>query len=668
MAIFHLSAKVISRGKGQSAIAAAAYRSGEKLFDEQAGEQKLYRAREERILYTDILAPLHAPEWAFDRNGLWNHAERAEKRKDAQLAREIEIALPHELTDQQREWLVKDFAREAFVRKGYVVDIAIHGPDADSDQRNHHAHLMVTRRTIGPEGFAATKDWQLDKEQLGRWREQWANLANRHLERHGHDARIDHRSLKDQGIDREPTIHLGYAANEITARGAPSDRMDALNEILARNELRFDLAAIDAELRTLEQEQDKERQKAAQDRAQDRARTGQGATVDPSHDAYLAAMEARRKLNEQPRETTAEQAHAPQPTPGQSRKDEQKPNAAQAQQQARDQNAGHGAKVDAEHDAYLAAMEARRKLNEQSRDGAAEAKSEQARTANARSDKSRAAEPKPVDRKQDAPKARPGTTRSEQPSGEWTIGKSWVQNPEGVHMPYVSPEHIAASQRAAEQAQAAARAAGQNTAADLGKEAQTIRQQARTEQKIEAREQRQEQAHANWQKRAQAQNPDKVSMRDVRHKTAQAGKTAAHTGLRVFNRATGIVSSLGSFVDSLLSSTPREPKPEKIDFHTLMNDPEAARRYDEQHMAEAQRRNLHPDVLDDIKRDIEAGRDLKAEDISKLPREHLEQIKAHGDPYVLQWAASARDWSEKYWGGGNDWSGGYARGRERDRE
>src|SRR5271163_4208981 len=131
MAIFHLNAKVISRGKGQSAIAAAAYRSGERLRDEQAGEQKFYTARAERILFTDIMAPKNAPEWAHDRNALWNHAERAEKRKDAQLAREIEVSLPHELTEQQRQWLVKDFAREAFVRKGYAVDIAIHAPEKD---------------------------------------------------------------------------------------------------------------------------------------------------------------------------------------------------------------------------------------------------------------------------------------------------------------------------------------------------------------------------------------------------------------------------------------------------------------------------------------------------------------------------------------------------------
>ena len=158
MAIFHLTAKVISRGKGQSAVAAAAYRSGERLRDEQADEQKFYQARAERIEFTAIMAPKDAPDWAQDRNQLWNHAERAEKRKDAQLAREIEISLPHELTPQQREWLVKDFAREAFVRKGYAVDIAIHAPDKTSDDRNHHAHIMVTMRTLDGDGFAAKKD------------------------------------------------------------------------------------------------------------------------------------------------------------------------------------------------------------------------------------------------------------------------------------------------------------------------------------------------------------------------------------------------------------------------------------------------------------------------------------------------------------------------------
>ncbi len=253
MAIFHLTAKVISRGKGQSAVAAAAYRSGERLRDEQANEQKFYQARAERIEFTAIMAPKDAPDWAQDRNQLWNHAERAEKRKDAQLAREIEIALPHELTPQQREWLVKDFAREAFVRKGYAVDIAIHAPDKKSDDRNHHAHIMVTMRTLDGDGFAAKKDPAMNRrEQLGEWREQWAHLANRHLERHGHEARIDHRSLKEQGVEREAGIHLGYAANEMAQRGAQSDRMDALQQVIARNDIRVEMKNLDRELAQLE--------------------------------------------------------------------------------------------------------------------------------------------------------------------------------------------------------------------------------------------------------------------------------------------------------------------------------------------------------------------------------------------------------------------------------
>ena len=256
MAIFHLDAKVISRGKGQSAIAAAAYRSGERLRDEQTGEQKYYPSRAERIVFTEIMAPKNAPEWAYDRSSLWNHAEGAEKRKDAQLAREFEISLPHELTDRQREWLIKDYAREQFVRRGYAVDIAIHAPEKDSDDRNHHAHVMVTMRTLGPEGFVGNKDRTLNTaSQLEEWRAQWAHLANRHLERHGHEARIDHRSLKDQGIDREPGIHLGYAAHEMAARGAQSDRMDELREILARNDIRLDLKKLEAELKALEREQ-----------------------------------------------------------------------------------------------------------------------------------------------------------------------------------------------------------------------------------------------------------------------------------------------------------------------------------------------------------------------------------------------------------------------------
>jgi hypothetical protein len=281
MAIYHLNAKIISRGKGQSAIAAAAYRSGERLRDEQADETKHYKARAERIAFTDIMAPKDAPEWAHDRNQLWNNAERAEKRKDAQTAREFTIALPHELTEQQREWLVKDFAREAFVRKGYAVDIAIHAPEEGSDERNHHCHLMVPMRTLGPEGFAAMKDRsQNSGAQLDAWRDQWQNIANRHLERHGHAERIDRRTLEAQGIDREATTHLGYAALEMTERGAASDRMAQFREIVERNELRFEIAGHDKEIKALENEYaiqqiDQRAKELANERANARAKKEQ---------------------------------------------------------------------------------------------------------------------------------------------------------------------------------------------------------------------------------------------------------------------------------------------------------------------------------------------------------------------------------------------------------
>ena len=304
MAIYHLSAKVVSRGKGQSAIAAAAYRSGERLQDEQTGEQKFYEQRAKRILFTDIMAPQQAPEWAHERNRLWNEAERAEKRKDAQLAREIEVSLPHELTDEQRVWLIKDFAREAFVRRGYAVDIAIHQPDRGGDLRNHHAHLLITMRVIGPDGFSPTKDRSLNSpEQLTAWREQWAKLANRHLARHGHDARVDHRSLEAQGFDREATTHVGYAGSEIAARGGQSDRRDALDAITARNDLRAELRTTDAELAQLHELVTNENRKlrpAPETRRGTRA-MGEGPSDDelarqPEREkAYLAHLQQRHE-------------------------------------------------------------------------------------------------------------------------------------------------------------------------------------------------------------------------------------------------------------------------------------------------------------------------------------------------------------------------------------
>lgn len=243
MAIYHFTAGVVRRSKGASAVAKSAYNARAALLNEQTGQAHDY-TRAEGLLFEGIFAPKDAPEWARDRERLWNEAEKTEKRKDAQLARNIELSLPHELTSEQREQLLKDFVRENFVRQGMVADAVIHAPDREGDERNFHAHILLTMREIGPDGFAKAKarDWN-SKEQLQTWRENWERTANRYLERHGHEARIDHRSLAAQGIDREPTEHKGPTASQLEREGKPTERGDINRAIEARNAERQALRA-----------------------------------------------------------------------------------------------------------------------------------------------------------------------------------------------------------------------------------------------------------------------------------------------------------------------------------------------------------------------------------------------------------------------------------------
>lgn len=231
MAIFHFTAKNVSRGKGQSAVAKAAYNSREVLLDERDGKIKNYRNAGD-VEWSGIFAPEDAPEWVKDREQLWNAVEAKEKRSDSQLAIEIEVALPHEFTDQQREWLVKDFAREQFSRQGFVADVNIHPPPRDpereTDKPNHHAHILVALREIGPEGFGErglnSGTLQENSQQIEQWREKWENLVNRHLERHGFEERIDRRTLEEQGIDREPTKHRGPAVDAMERKNIETER------------------------------------------------------------------------------------------------------------------------------------------------------------------------------------------------------------------------------------------------------------------------------------------------------------------------------------------------------------------------------------------------------------------------------------------------------------
>ena len=200
MAIYHFDASVISRSKGRSSTAASAYRAAERVVDRRTGEVHDY-TRKHGVEHTEILAPAHAPDWARDRSALWNAVEQIERRKDAQVSREVRVALPSELSVEQNRDLVRGFVQEQFVARGMVADIALHAPGREGDQRNHHAHIMLTTREIGPEGFGAkNRDWNA-KELLVDWRSSWAEHVNRTLERCSVHERVDHRTLEAQRED-----------------------------------------------------------------------------------------------------------------------------------------------------------------------------------------------------------------------------------------------------------------------------------------------------------------------------------------------------------------------------------------------------------------------------------------------------------------------------------
>lgn len=234
---YHYSAQVISRADGRSAVAAAAYRATEKMVDARTGETHDF-SKKEHATFSQIMLPENAPADFANRQLLWDTVEATEKRKDAQLAREFNIALPSELKHEQQVALMQDFTQKAFVSKGMIADINLH-----SNVGNPHFHAMVTMRNVDESGFGQkNRDWN-KKELLLEWRKLWADVANEHLVRNGHEARLDHRSLEAQGIDREPQIHHG--GREI--------RVQRNEEIIQRNEilidLRLSLPVVDTEIR-----------------------------------------------------------------------------------------------------------------------------------------------------------------------------------------------------------------------------------------------------------------------------------------------------------------------------------------------------------------------------------------------------------------------------------
>ena len=223
MAMFRISIESIKRSAGRQATAAAAYCAGERIRDERTGTVHNHSRRED-VTHTEIFLPSRfgeSPmEWARDRASLWNAAEAAEKRRDSRVAREFQVTLPSELSATQRLALARSFARELSDRYGTAVDLAIHDPKPDGDPRNFHAHLLTTTREVTPTGLGAKAGLELGvlerakrgmpnaSEEYTAVRERWATLMNEALRDANIEARVDHRSLAAQGIDRQPIVHV----------------------------------------------------------------------------------------------------------------------------------------------------------------------------------------------------------------------------------------------------------------------------------------------------------------------------------------------------------------------------------------------------------------------------------------------------------------------------
>ena len=260
---FHFSVNIISRGKGKSAVASAAYISGEKIKNEWDGVTHDY-TKKQGVISKEIFLPDHAPEEYKDRKTLWNSVELFEKNSNAQLARNFIISLPKELSIEENKKMIEEYIQNNFVKEGMIVDLAIHDESRDGNQ-NIHAHIMTIVRPINEDGTWGQKSkkeyildekgekvlnkngkpktrkvelttWN-DKGNVEKWREKFSNLCNKYLERAGAEKRVDHRSFKRQGIKQIPTIHLGASASAMERKGIRTEKGDINREIKKQNEL-----------------------------------------------------------------------------------------------------------------------------------------------------------------------------------------------------------------------------------------------------------------------------------------------------------------------------------------------------------------------------------------------------------------------------------------------
>lgn len=234
MAIYHFSAKVISRANGSSAVASAAYRSASELHDDRVGRDHDF-SNKAGVVHSEIMLPEGVPERLNDRTTLWNEVEGAEKRKDAQLAREVEFSIPREMNEKEGIQLARDFVEKQFVERGMVADLNVHWDIGKDGQPKPHAHVMLSMREVGLEGFGQkVREWN-SNALLKEWREAWADHVNERLAELDIDARIDHRSLQDQGIDLEPQHKIGPAASRMPGQGLEAERVEDHARIAREN-------------------------------------------------------------------------------------------------------------------------------------------------------------------------------------------------------------------------------------------------------------------------------------------------------------------------------------------------------------------------------------------------------------------------------------------------
>lgn len=234
MAIYHFSVKVISRATGASAVASAAYRSAGRLHDERLDRDHDF-TNKSGVVHSEIMLPDGAPEELSDRATLWNAVEAGEKRKDAQLSREVEFAIPREMNPARSIDLARDFVQREMVDRGMIADLNVHWDVGPDGLAKPHAHVMLTMREVGEDGFGAkARDWNRT-ELVEHWREAWADHVNARLAQLDIDARIDHRSLEDQGIDLEPQHKIGPAAGRMAGEGVETERLEDHHRIAREN-------------------------------------------------------------------------------------------------------------------------------------------------------------------------------------------------------------------------------------------------------------------------------------------------------------------------------------------------------------------------------------------------------------------------------------------------